>query len=295
MINDKIDIVIPIASKDIKIIKKNIPYISKNIKGCNNIYIITSYLNINKIEKWINNYPCCRLIDEDKLIEGLSFLKVKHELQRRGVKQSYGWYFQQFLKMGFSQSEYCNNFYLSWDADTFPLNEISFFKNGHPLYTVKKEYHKPYFNTIKKLLGINKIVDHSFIAEHMLFKKSIMNELINDILSSNVEGNSWYNKIINSCDFKDSLYSFSEFETYGNYCMHKYPYYYQPQFLNTFREGSLIRGRNINPKIMKQLSFDLDTVSFEPIHCPSFPWSIPYLFKQYANKVKNKLQFIKYE
>ena len=295
MDKNKIDIIIPAASKDISILEKNIPYISKNIKDFNYIYIITSNSNIIKINKWIKKYPFCKLIDENELIEGITFERIKKILQEHGVYNSYGWFFQQFLKMGFSLSKYCQDFYLSWDADTFPLNEILLFENNQPLYTVKREYHKPYFNTIKKLFGIERMIDHSFIAEHMLFKKSIMHELIDDIINSNIEGQNWYEKIIKACNFNESLYAFSEFETYGNYCMKKYPKYYKPRYLNTFREGSLIRGRNINDRIMKQLSFDLDTVSFELIHCPNFPWSIPYLFKQYSNRLKNKLQFIKHE
>ena len=93
-----------------------------------------------------------------------------------------------------------NNINLSWDSDTIPLNNISFFKDGKPLFTMKQEYNKPYFDTLKKILNLEKSVDFSFIAEHMMFNKDIMNEMLNKINLSKVHGQDWIEKILNACD-----------------------------------------------------------------------------------------------
>ena len=103
------------------------------------------------------------IIDEDKLVEGLTYGWLKQFLEERNVYLRIGWYFQQFLKMGFANSKYCNEYYLSWDSDTLPLSRITFFEEEHPIFTMKKEYHKPYFNTMYKLLGLKKTVGFSFI------------------------------------------------------------------------------------------------------------------------------------
>lgn len=45
----------------------------------------------------------------------------------------------------------------------------------------KTEYHKPYFDTLKKILNLDKSFNFSFICEHMIIKKDIMNEVIANI------------------------------------------------------------------------------------------------------------------
>ena len=147
-----------------------------------------------------------------------------------------GWYFQQFLKLGFALSEYAKEYYLTWDADTIPLRHIDMFDaEGKPYFAMKTEYHKPYFDTMKRLLGINKIVPFSFIAEHMMFKVSLVKELISIIDNTQIEDSTWFEKVINATDFEAAKCSemFSEFETYGTYCMNCYPDAYSYHKLNT--------------------------------------------------------------
>ena len=137
--------------------------------------------------------------------------------------------------------------------------------------TMKDEYHKPYFDTLYNLLGYNKKNHSSFIAEHMLFNKEIMKELINDISRSNIKGILWYEKIINASDISVSYNAFSEFETYGTFCVNKYPNFYIERKLNNFRHGGYIAGRLISKKRLNKLSFDLDSISLEFNHYPPYP------------------------
>ena len=46
---------------------------------------------------------------------------------------------------------------------------------------MKSEHHQPYFDTIEKLFNISKTNSKSYIAEHMMFNRKIMNQLVNDI------------------------------------------------------------------------------------------------------------------
>ena len=44
------------------------------------------------------------------------------------------------------------NYYLIWDSDTIPVKEVKLFNNdSKPFFDVKREYHKPYFITMKKI------------------------------------------------------------------------------------------------------------------------------------------------
>lgn len=272
----KYDIIIPCVKYDIDFLPKVICYIRKNLSDADIIYIITSKSNFKKLNTVLNLGNNLRVIDEDALVEGMSFLSLRKVLEPFGAERRTGWYLQQFLKMGFSLSKWCNKYYLSWDADTLPLRNIKYFDgDNHPLFTRKEEYNEPYFHTMKKLIGYGKTAEFSFIAEHMMFEPSIMQEIIYVIENCKVEGKKWFIKILNACELKDSP-SFSEFETYGTYVWNKYPDMYKTQKLNTFRAAGLIKGRKIDDRTIALLAFDLDTASFEQFHVPPFPYCIQH-------------------
>lgn len=272
------DIIIPVGISDVEFVPRVIKYISICLKGVKNIYIISSIKNIRKIKSHISSkHNYCIFIDENKLIPNLSYDIVDNLLKKYSPnkRQNTGWYFQQFLKLAFALSEYSNTYYLTWDADTLPLAPISFFEGNNILYNPKNEYNPNYFVTIKHLFGYGKRNQHSYIAEHMMFSKKIVCQMLQDIEKSHTEGRSWFEKIILHCDLSSSLPSFSEFETYGTYCYVNYPQLYKPRHLNTFREAGYICGRNISDKKLRIMSFDLDTASFEIQHEPMFPYNLP--------------------
>ena len=280
------DIIIPVSYSDSLFLRKSLPYIRKNIINAQNIFVISCAQNETAIKEITSQISRCYFVDEDMLLENLSFSIVDAAVKTKypqGMRT--GWYFQQFLKMGFAKSSYSQEYYLSWDADTIPINKLSFFDaENHPLYVPKKEYNKPYFDTIRTLLGLEKWQNYSFIAEHMMFKSSVMRELLKDIEQSSNVGNSWIEKIINATDYDSAKRPemFSEFETYGTYVTSKYPDLYRIRHINSFREGGLIRGRFITDEILKKMMFDLDTVSFELADTPAFPWNIAHkLYKMY--------------
>ena len=268
----KYDIVIPTIFRDYPFLKKVTNYIIQNLSP-ENIYIITNKKKSRYISKSILNNPKCTIIDENNLIEGLDFNTVKHILAERGIHNRPGWYYQQFIKMGFSLSKFAkNDYYLSWDSDTLPLRPLEMFDtDGSPFFTMKNEFHQPYFNTMYRLIGIKKTNAKSYIAENMLFNKAIMIELIQKIESSTVDGKRWFEKIINSVDKEEEL-GFSEFETYGSFCLQEHPNFYHERELSSFRIGGYIQGRLVSKKILKALSNDIDIISFEPTNTPPFPW-----------------------
>ena len=186
-----------------------------------------------------------------------------------------GWYFQQFLKFAFALSDYCTTeYFLSWDADTIPIRDIPMFSHQNvPYFSMKHEHHQPYFDTIRNLLSMNRVNSHSYIAEHMLFKKEYVEELIHEINCSEIDGNDWIAKIINAIS-PSAHCGFSEFETYGTFILNRHPDAYVERELPSLRYGGFIRGRFIDHKILSQMTLDLSVVSFEAYHIPPFPWSV---------------------
>lgn len=277
----KYDVILPIARKDAYFVHRTVDYIQKNLIEVENIYIITNKKNFHILQRIIDSHTNVVLLDEKTLLEGLSFQRIREYLNKYGADRITGWYFQQFLKLGFAKTPYANTYYLSWDADTIPLSPMKFEEDEKLCFDCKKEYHKPYFVPIYKLFGLEKAINDSFIAEHMLFEKEIVEEMIGKIENQNgIQGDCWWKKIITSCDYSQSLNSFSEFETYGTYAYSKNPNRYKLRHLATFRKGGLINGRFISDNMLSQLAFDLDTVSFELRDTPAFPLNIRcYLYR----------------
>ncbi len=186
----------------------------------------------------------------------------------RGVT---GWYYQQFLKMQYAflcQDEY----YMVWDGDTIPCRQVNMFhpETGKPYLDMKHEHHKEYFDTMSTILpGFGKVIERSFISEHMLFRVDIMRNLITDIeKNENIPGKKFWEKIINAIPpekIQDS--SFSEFETYGTYVALKKQSTYMLREWHSFRQGGTFFDPNtICDRDFKWLSHDFDAISFEKGH-----------------------------
>lgn len=173
-----------------------------------------------------------------------------------------GWYYQQFLKMEFHRlcdSEY----YLCWDADTIPLKPINMFhSSGLPYFDLKPEYMNSYFDTLHNLFGFSKVIEQSFISEHMLIKRNFMSEMINEIMSRPLKGNTYYEKIFSAVTMPFN--GFSEFETYGTWVAIRH--------LNTYRLRNWKSLRNTNFMVSRKeltnddltwLATGFDAASFE--------------------------------
>lgn len=289
---EKFNVIIPVAYKDFAFLQKTIKYVAMNIKP-QKIFVIIDKRLESYLPKGIRNDDLVEILDENNLIKNVSYESIRNLMVKHGLPaKRTGWFLQQFIKLGFSFSAYCNTeYYLSWDADTLPLRPIDFFtQNGKPMFTTKKEHNQAYFDTLEKLLSFKKYADYSFIAEHMMFSKNVVAAMLNDIEHSSVNGVTWYEKIINATD-STNINSFSEFETYGNFCLNHYPNMYATQVLNTFRKAGYIAGRFISDRKLNYMSFDLDTASFE---LGDYPSGIEkYFCFAYHKYLKFKEQIIK--
>lgn len=270
------DVVICVGWNDLTIVKKTVKYVRKNLDAKNIFFIVNSFYFSCFSSSFIEKYKIT-LIDEDLLIPEVSYKQNREFVEKNRPGFSSGWYFQQFLKMAFSQSEYASDYYLIWDADTLPLSKIKFEENGKLLFTAKKEYHEEYFITMNKLLGLKKIKSYSFIAEHMLIKTDIMKEIISKISGGLTEP--WPFTVLKTVR-PEAKGGFSEFETYGTYVSHYYPELYSSRILNTWRKAGYVFGRNISDKDIEALSVDLDIISLECWNGRLFPQNISSRFSE---------------
>lgn len=263
------DIIICVGWKDVIAVKKTVKYIRKNLSPS------TIYLIMNEEDKKQFGIEYCHAngivtIDEDKLVEGMTFKSVETYLHLNHPLLGTGWYFQQFLKIGFAFSSYAKDYYLIWDADTLPLSQISFEEKGQLMFTMKNEYHKPYFETIRRLWNLEKLSDKSFISEHMFIKSDIMKEMIYNMQKGNDGKQEWFYHIIDALEPEEQN-GFSEFESYGTYVTRYYPNLYKERTLNTWRNAGIVFGRNIKDRDIELLTLDFDIISLETWSGRFFP------------------------
>ena len=279
------DVIICVGWNDLTIVKKTVEYVRKNLNGDKIYLIVNSFFFPCFSSSFLEKFKVV-LLDEDQLIPDVSYKQNREFISKNRPGFSPGWYFQQFLKMAFSQSKYAGDNYLIWDADTLPLSKIQFEENGKILFTAKKEYHEEYFITINKLLGLQKIKDFSFIAEHMLIKTDIMKEIISKISEASAEP--WPFTVLKTVR-PEAKGGFSEFETYGTYVSSFYPELYTERTLNTWRNAGAIFGRAINDKYIAYLSEDLDIISLES-------WSGLFFFANIRAKAQELyLKYLRYK
>ncbi len=213
-------------------------------------------------------------IDEDSI---LPFHDV-HELMKKrlaGILKGQelprgitGWYYQQFLKMRYAllcEDEY----YMTWDGDTVPCRTVHMFKGGTdvPYLDLKTELKQEYFDTMGRLLpGLHKVIEKSFISEHMLFRKDIMRDLISRIESNaDFDGTQFWEKILYAISPEQMQEGvFSEFETYGTFVALNYTMSYRLREWHSFRLGAeFFDPKTISERDFTWLGRDFDAISFE--------------------------------
>lgn len=284
----KYDVVIPVVQEDVKSFLKGIKWLKKYLPIKKIVLIGNSRVNEEIPEEYRD---IIKYINEDNIISYDEIRRIIKEVSDNDLKsiKRTGWYLQQFIKMQYANI--CtDDYYLVWDGDTYPIKEVSLFQNNKPMFDVKTEYHEAYFNTMHRILPeLNKSHSFSFISEHMLISCKVMRELIFEIEQSKLVGevgDPFYQKILRAIDYEDLPGSgFSEFETYGTYCMKKYPNLYVIHQWHSLRDANYyFDSAAFSDSDAKWLSKYYDAVSFE-----KSTQKDDKIKKLYSNKIIQKI------
>ena len=262
----KVDVIIPVLSRDLDVFLWGYNYIFENLP-CKKIILIGDEQIEDKIKEIQNVF----FINENTLVEGLNLSEIKAIKKRvSNSKRRAGWYFQQFLKIGYARI--CeDDYYLIWDADTIPINKIEMFdSNGQP-YIAYRNFvasDKCFNATQDRLLpnnSLHKTEHRSYIAEHLLVDVSVMNELLDRIESNNeITGDFFFEKIMYSIPRKViNVSGFSEFELYAAYVLKYHPNLYIQRKWKNLRNAKTFIGCSPNSIDLKWISKEFDVVSVE--------------------------------
>ncbi len=265
------DVLIVTTAKDYQRLQRNYPRMIRYMPGRRIMFVGDE--EVGKLVAESGLGEAAGYLPEDGILPFNAVHRVMQSaLGREDVPRGVtGWYYQQFLKMQYS-AECKDDYYLMWDGDTVPCKPFSMFsqESGLPYLDIKHEYHEEYFRTLEKLLpGMHKCIEQSFIAEHMLINREIMQNLIRDIeANEQIAGELFYEKILHAIPQERLVSnSFSEFETYGTYVAFRRPMAYKLRNWNSFRyAGEFLNPDTIDDEDYEWLGKSFSALSFEKGH-----------------------------
>lgn len=206
------------SGADIHTWKEAAPRIIKYISS-NSYTVIAPNLDAKEFSKCTPSE--FNIIPEEEYLTPVfsKLLYQKSEASRSGTARL-GWYLQQFLKLLALEKTSDTEVSLIWDADTVPLKNLTFQKDGKILFYRGDEFHYPYFKTIDTLLGLKKTNSFSFIAQCLPCKGSWLRSLQKTIEIKTQKN--WADSILEAIDFNETS-GFSEYETVGTFIEKNYP------------------------------------------------------------------------
>jgi hypothetical protein len=147
--------------------------------------------------------------------------KLKKQISLTGNLKRYQWYLQQFYKIE-ALLKVDSKSAVVWDADCVPVQHLKLFgDNGDPIYMqASQEFNYVYFETIEKMLDIQRVQDFSFIIPGFPISKEWVTDFAQYFRDKH--GINWYDSIIENTPF-ERMSGFSEFETLGTWIANKYP------------------------------------------------------------------------
>lgn len=209
-----IDVVIACVDKDLPILRMSIQSARMFIKdGVGRIYVVApSSPGIQAIAQLED----CVFVNENDVLD-LKRADVRCTID--GIDRS-GWIFKQILVLAADRIS-SREHMLILDADTVLIRPHQFLVHDKTTFFVSNELHAPYFDAYRRLLRMPWRFPLSFVSHYMLFERRRLERLRDDIEREN--GRPWHEAILATAEGSEHISFFSEYETYGNYCLFKYP------------------------------------------------------------------------
>jgi len=174
-----------------------------------------------------------------------------------------GWYLQQFIKIEAVRRLAANAEALIWDGDTVPLRQLDFKDPQDRIgFYVSRERYQPYFDTARRVAGLERAIPQSFIAQCMYLRARWVQALLDRI--EQTTGREWIEAILSALPGRCPS-EFSEYETIGTFAMSEFR---DGTFVNHrpwFRWGMAHFGgiQSVTPAGLERLARSYDFVALE--------------------------------
>jgi hypothetical protein len=212
-----IDIVIPAHEKDFAVLQHAVRGVLRYVRPIGRIYVVAKQRfewHSGPVE-WVPE-------PSGSGLPSLEEVRARWSTRRSDASRG-SWVYQQILKLG--AGAYIDGLspsYLVIDSDVIFLRAVSFATEGGTRfpYSCAFEYHEPYREAYRRLLGEAPSVGHSLIAHHMLYDRALLSELMREIEQRH--GRSWPEAYLDAVDYEQDS-SISEWNTYGWWVLDRYP------------------------------------------------------------------------
>lgn len=210
-----IDVVIACIEKDLPVLKACIQAARLFVEdGVDTIHVVSppspAIAAVAHAEK-------CVFVCEDDVLPDLKRADVRCTVN--GLDRS-GWIFKQILVLAADRIARRDHV-LILDADTVLIRPHRFLQHGKTTFFVSDELHPPYFEAYRTLLRMPWRFALSFVSHYMLFERARLEELRAAI--EREQQRPWHEAILALAENTQEISFFSEYETYGNYCLFRYP------------------------------------------------------------------------
>jgi hypothetical protein len=210
-----IDVLIPVAGKDVKHLNLVLSNLQKYCKNpISKIFIVTPDKNSLEIE----------ISNNVNIFSDSEFLSMDIESLKKSQPDCYNWCVQQLIKL--NSIKVINADYILWlDSDTLLNDYRTFVTKNHQLEIISDEFHKPYFIGLRKSFTFKiPTVRLSRVSHHALINTSVFKKFEDEYNLKSIDD--WLNVILNSIDKKEirnekhnwfifGTSSFSEYELYS--------------------------------------------------------------------------------
>jgi hypothetical protein len=227
-----------------------------------NYFVYVPESELNEFSRITN--PQIQILSQDLLGKNY-FAYLKNKVDSIGNQKRFGWYLQQFYKIEALINANSSHLVI-WDADCVPVKKITLFdSSGAPVYMLaSEENHRVYFETIRKLLDLEKVQQFSFVIPGFPILKTWISQFIEDLESKHKIP--WYESIIHNTPLGEAS-GFSETETLGTWVANSYPASWSTIPGNWERHGQrrfgYARDFDLDAVVKLGKRHDLDIISFE--------------------------------
>ncbi len=205
-----IDVLMPVCEKDLEILPLALEGVRRQVSHpIAAIYIVAAPSPV--VEAFCRAHDC-RFVDERSVL-GYDAASLGVKIPPPNGRDRSGWIFQQLLKLSGRVGE--SDFFLTIDSDHLLLRPHTFLtRDGRTVFYGSREYHRPYYDNIERLMGFRPASRLSYVAHKLLFSRRELAALRSEI--ERRTGLPWDRAIVESLD-RTQISGFSEFELYGNF------------------------------------------------------------------------------
>jgi len=211
--DQQIDVVIPVAPKDLPILPHCIDGVRRNVRHpISNVFIVSpASREIRDVCERRN----CTFVDERGLVD---MDPREINLIVEGEDRS-TWIYQQLLKWA-ADAIVTTPGFLVIDADTILVRPQVFERQGKTIFNYSDEYNVHYSEMYRRLLREATTFPASFVCHQMLFDCAILRELRAKI--EDIHACGWREAILRNLD-RQAWSGFSDYDTYGQYVFAHHP------------------------------------------------------------------------